>query len=334
MRFAFTDDQRLFAKALRDLLARACGAAQVRDAWSREDGRVPGLWDQLHEIGVTGATLPEAHGGLGFNELDLVLLMEEAGRAACPEPLLETTAVAVPLLRELGQDEWLGRIGAGKAVAVVAFESEPLVAHAKGADVIFAERGGALLRIEDATCELQPSVDGSRRLYAIRWDRGEPVACPRGAIASAFDRAALAAAAELCGVAGHLLDSAVEYAKTRQQFGKPIGSFQAVKHQLANALLRLEFAKPLVYRAAYSMARGDADRSLHVSMAKAQASDAAAFVAKAALQIHGAIGYSYELDLHLWLKRAWALAAEHGDATWHRARVGRTLGVYPEEAHP
>jgi len=117
----------------------------------------------------------------------------------------------------------------------------------------------------------------------------------------------------------------VEYTKVRKQFGSPIGSFQAVKHHLANALLKLEFARPVVYRAAYSVAHADPSRALHVSMAKAYASDAALVCARASLQCHGAIGYSYEHDLHLWMKRAWALAAAWGDSAWHRAKVADSI---------
>jgi alkylation response protein AidB-like acyl-CoA dehydrogenase len=141
----------------------------------------------------------------------------------------------------------------------------------------------------------------------------------------AFDRGALGTAAQLLGLGRHLLDVTVEYARHRQQFGAPIGSFQAVKHKLADVRLALEFARPVVYRAAYSVAGGDEARPTHVSMAKAYASDATLLAARHALQVHGAIGYSYEHDLHLWLKRAWALAAAWGDAAWHRARVGRAI---------
>jgi alkylation response protein AidB-like acyl-CoA dehydrogenase len=122
-----------------------------------------------------------------------------------------------------------------------------------------------------------------------------------------------------------MLDTTVEYAQSRHQFGVPIGSFQAVKHHLADVALGLEFARPLVYRAAYSLARRDPDRSAHVSMAKARASEAALLAGRVALQMHGAIGYTTEYDLHLWMKRAWALAASWGDAAWHHDRVGRAI---------
>ena len=131
--------------------------------------------------------------------------------------------------------------------------------------------------------------------------------------------------AVLVGVADRLVTMAAQYAEDRMQFGKPIGSFQAVKHHLADALVRVEFARPVVYRAAWSLSEGEPDARLHASMAKALASDAAALAARTALQVHGAIGYTWEHDLHLWMKRAWSLAADWGDAAAHRARVLESL---------
>ena len=117
----------------------------------------------------------------------------------------------------------------------------------------------------------------------------------------------------------------VDYVGERKQFGRPIGSFQAVKHRLADVRIAIEFAAPLVYRAAYSQATGDPDAMLHCSMAKAQSADAAGLASRAALQCHGAIGYSFEHDLHLWMKRVWALVAAFGDRAWHRERVARAI---------
>ena len=140
-----------------------------------------------------------------------------------------------------------------------------------------------------------------------------------------FDRGALGTAAQLIGVTRRMLDLTVAYVTERQQFGVPIGSFQAVKHHLADARIALEFARPLVYRAAWSLAAGDPDASVHVSMGKALASDAAVLTSTKTLQTHGAMGYSFEYDLHLFMKRAWAWAGAWGDAPWHRARVGRAV---------
>lgn len=171
-----------------------------------------------------------------------------------------------------------------------------------------------------------PSIDGTRDLGTVAWVPSAQTLLASGRHAESLagatvDRAAVASAAQLLGLADRMITLAADYAKERRQFGKPIGSFQAVKHHLANARVRLEFARPAVYRAADSLARNLPDRSEHASMAKALASDAADLAARVALQVHGAIGYTWECDLHLFMKRAWALSASWGDATTHRARV-------------
>ncbi len=347
MRFAFSQEQVLLRDSVRDVLARECPARIVRAAWTSESGRSPALWATLAAQGIVGLTVPERHGGLGLAELDLVLVLEESGRAALPEPLVETTAVGVPLLLELGNaaiaERWLPKVAAGEAVLAVGLESAAYVADAHIADLLLLQRGHELHAVPRARVELSPQhgVDGALRLFRVTWRpaadtfvAGGPLA--QQAAAAAFDRGALAASAQLVGLAAHMIELTVEYAKTRTQFGQPIGAFQAIKHHLADAMLGLELARPVVYRAADSVARGDAERALHVSMAKAFASDAAMGAARAALQCHGAIGYSFEYDLHLWMKRAWALAAAWGDAAWHRARVGKAIlppDSEPEKSH-
>jgi alkylation response protein AidB-like acyl-CoA dehydrogenase len=328
MHFQFTDDQVLFRDAVRELLDKECPAAHVRAMWDSETGRAPELWAKLAEMGVVGLTVPEAHGGLGLDEVDLVLILEETGRAALPEPIVETTAVGAPLLRELGALDRLPRQG----VVTVGLEQFSYVADAHVADVLVLQRGDELHALAREAVELVPlpSVDRARRIFAVTWAPGDGACIAEGAsayqaTARAFERGALATAAQLLGVADRLVEVAAEYARERQQFGKPIGSFQAVKHHLANALLALEFARPVTYRAAYSVAHEHADTATHVSMAKAYASDAATLAARTALQVHGAIGYTWEHDLHLWMKRAWALAPAWGDASWHRDRVARAV---------
>jgi alkylation response protein AidB-like acyl-CoA dehydrogenase len=296
MRFAFTDDQVAFRDGLRDLLEKECTPAHVRDAWKNETGRIPGLWDQLVDMGVVGLLAPESSGGLGLTFVDLVLLLEETGRHAVPEPIVETAAFGVPLL--------------GSADRVVAAGQE-LIPWADTADVIFTNAG----RIDPANATLTPhaSVDGARRLFEVRG------AATTVDTAEAFDRAVIGTAAQQCGLADRMLELTAGYVKERQQFGVPVGSFQAVKHHLADARIALEFARPLVYRAAVTL------DPVHASMAKAKADHAALVTARAALQCHGAIGYTTEYDLHLYLKRAWALARSWADARWHRARVARAV---------
>jgi alkylation response protein AidB-like acyl-CoA dehydrogenase len=332
MQFAFTEEQQQLRNAVRDLLAKECPPSAVRAAWDNETGRVPGLWRHLAEAGVIGLTTPAEHGGLGLNELDLLLIMEEVGRAAVPDPLTETMAVVAPMLVDLGRKELLTATAAGDVSFAVGLEQFPFVLAADTANCLILQKGETLHLVQRASVGLkrEESVDGSRRLFRVQWEPSTATRFATGekavtAVGNALDRGALATSAQLIGLARHLIDVTVEYIKVREQFQKPVGSFQAVKHHLANALVKLEFARPLVYRAAWSMAHKETDRSVHVSMAKSQASDAAMLASRAALQCHGAIGYTYEYDLQLWMKRAWTLAGAWGDAVWHRARVGTAI---------
>jgi alkylation response protein AidB-like acyl-CoA dehydrogenase len=328
---AFTDDQLGFQATVRELLAREC---RVRAAW---DGDAPfAVWPALAKAGVVGMTAPERFGGLGLDACDLVLVLEESGRAALPEPLTEHTAVAIPLLSEVATpalaDRWIGAAAAGRAMITVGFTSaafagSPFVVEAARANLILVERDGELHAIERSAAILEPveSVDRARKLFRVQPTSSVVVSRDAAALARAFDRGTLAASAQLVGLARAMIDRTVEYAKVRTQFGKAIGSFQAVKHHLASAHVAVELAAPCVYHAADAIATAAPDRATHVSIAKSLASDAAQTAARAALQCHGAIGYSFEYDLHLWMKRVWALAAAWGDAAWHRARVARTL---------
>ncbi len=305
MRFSFSDEQLALRDATRDLLAKECTPGHVRAAWSNETGRVPGLWVQLADMGVLGLLAPESAGGLGLTFVDLVLVLEESGRHAVPEPIVETAAFGVPLV--------------GRTDLTIATEHR-LVPWADTADVIVTADG----RYERADVQLEPhrSVDGARRLFAID---GTPAPVDGDALAAAFDRGVCGTAAQQCGLADRMLEMTADYVRERRQFGVPVGSFQAVKHHLADARIALEFARPLVYRAAASIAAGDPETGVHVSMAKAKADAAAHLTGRAALQCHGAIGYTTEYDLHLYLKRSWALARSWGDRQFHHGRVARAI---------
>jgi alkylation response protein AidB-like acyl-CoA dehydrogenase len=334
MQFAFTEDQILFRDTVRDLFANECPPELVRAAWEGDTGRVPGLWAKLAEMGVVGLTAPEAAGGLAMTEIDLVLLLEEAGRAAVPEPLTEHTAVAIPLLRDHAPtSDLLASAAAGTALVGVGLAS-PYVLYGAQADVVLLAHGDEVHAVPSAEIGFtaERSVDYSRRLASVEWTPTEStriVGGPEGAQAQAdaFDRGAVAAAAQCVGVAQRLIDVTVDYVGQREQFGKVVGSYQAVKHHLANALIAVEFARPMAYVAAYAVATGAPHRSREVSMAKVLASDAVDKAARTALQCHGAIGYTFEYDLQLWMKRGWTLAASWGDAAFHRNRVGEALEI-------
>jgi len=328
MEFAFSEDQLLFQTTLRDFLRKECPPDAVRALWQTETGRSPALWRKLAELGLPGMLAPAARGGLGMDEIDQVLLMEEAGRAALGEPLVATAAVGVPLAAALGLEDWLERAARGAALLAVGHPVAPFVADAHVADLLLLEREGELFAVERAALALahQPTNDPARRIYSVAWSpagttRVADRAAARPLLDAALDRGALASAAQLLGVAEQLIELAVAHACQREQFGRPIGSFQAVQHMLANAKLRLEYARPVVHRAAHSVARSVATRSVDASHAKLAAGEAAALAARVALQVHGAIGYTWEQDLHIWMRRAWSLELEWGAAAFHRRRV-------------
>lgn len=336
MKFTFSEDQLLFRSSVRNLLEKECTAEQVRALWDTDTGRSPARWSKLAEIGLLGLLVPESHGGLGTNEIDLVLLLEETGRVALPESVVETAAVGIPLLRDTSadalKDQWLGCVASGEAILAVGHTANPFVADAHVADLLLLQHGNEIHAVtkEGVSLERQECSDASRRLFHVDWTPTTETRIAHGEEArrlldAAFDRGALGTAAQALGIAQQLVDLAVDYAKQREQFGRPIGSFQAVKHMLANVQVRIEFARPVVYRAAHSIAHEADARGIAVSHAKAAACEAAVLAAKTALQVHGAIGYTWEVDLHLWMKRAWALEAAWGTGLWHRGRIGEAV---------
>jgi len=325
--FSFSEDQLAFADAVRDLLGHACPPEAVRAAWSGAGpGYDPELWRRLGDMGVLGVLAPPESGGLGLSEVDLVRVLEESGRAALPAPLVEHAAVAVPLLAAAGRDDLVRSAVAGEAVVTFSDRADRVGWAEESSHLLVADRGEVrlLAPLDVTTFSAVTAVDRSQRAAAVGWSGGEVLA---GAdLGLAVDRAALGAAAQLCGLAAHLIDMTVDYVRQRHQFGAPIGSFQAIKHHLANALLSLEHARPAVYRAAWTVAHQSAthesaERGRDVSMAKVMAGDAADLAGRTALQCHGAIGYTWEHDLHLWLKRVWVLERAWGGTARHRARV-------------
>lgn len=332
MHFAFTDEHDMFRDTVREIFSDECSAEAIRDSWDSADGRVRGLWTTLAEVGVLAIMAPTEAGGLGMDEVALVRVLEEAGYGAVPEPLVEHLAVAVPALAAGGAADLLDAAISGESTCTVALAAGgPNIVDPVAADLVVAEHSGSLLAVDRAALTVAPkeSIDRSRRLAEISFDPGAATLLAGADVALASDRAVLGTAAQCVGVARRLLDITVEYVKERRQFGKPVGSYQAVKHHLANVRLGIEFCAPLVYRAAWSVAHCDdaAVRGRDVSMAKATAADAVDRSCRAALQCHGAIGYTYEYDLQIWLKRGWSLAGAYGSASEHRDRVAGALGL-------
>ncbi len=328
-----SDQQRELAAGAREFLSEQCPPSRVRTAW--DEGHDPRLWSQLAEVGFLGVVVPEEHGGLGLGDLDLAVLLEEAGRVALPVPLLETAVAALTLL-DAGSPEqckrWLPGIAAGEVVATIGLPGQSLVVAAPDADLLVLARDGGLHAVEADRCELtpQPAFDASRRLATVSVDTGPDTSLTDdpAKLARFADRAAVAAAATLVGIAAHLVRESVAYVAQRRQFGRPIGSFQAIKYRLADAHLAVEFARPLTWVAAHQVGvsdAGDPEASAAASAAKVAASTAQATANEHALQCHGGIGFTWEHDLQMWLKRGKALELAYGTPAAHRARIADDL---------
>ncbi|MFE6163004.1 acyl-CoA dehydrogenase family protein [Streptomyces sp. NPDC056486] len=308
MKFLLDDEQREFARSLDAMLTAADTPAAAR-AWAAGD-HAPGrsVWGRLADAGVFALTVPEEYEGMGLHSIEVVVSFIELGRHAVPGPVVETVAAGALLARlaELGEaapaKRLLPLLASGEAVTTLVLpEGGPFALDADAATLRLTATDGEL-RLASGHAPVERSLDPVRRL--ARLGPGELLASgPAVTEASrcAADWASLATAAQALGVGLALLDRTVAYVKQRTQFGTPIGGFQAVKHRLADVLIGLEFARPLLYGAALTLKTAD------VAAAKAAASEAAYGAARAALQLHGAIGYTAEYDLSLWLTKARAL---------------------------
>jgi alkylation response protein AidB-like acyl-CoA dehydrogenase len=279
--------------------------------------------------------VPEAYGGLGQSDLDWVLVQQELGYYAIPDSLTDTAYLGAWLLNQLPQDaslkrDWLSRIAEGKARIALGHPVNPLVADAENADLMLLWHQDEIHALAPGQAQLSynASIDQSRRLYKVTWSPTDATRVCKADIgrrlwSGLLDRAALAAAAQLLGLAQRMLDLGIDHTAQRKQFGKPIGSFQAVKHHMADVAVKVEFARPVVYRAAYSLAQNHARAGLHVSQAKLAAGEAARLAARKSIQVHGAMGYTWEADLQMFMKRAWALDASWGDHAFHKTRIAQ-----------
>src|SRR5579859_828149 len=376
MDFAFSEEQEMLRKSARDFLAKECPPKVVRRLIEGEDAYDPTLWKKIAELGWTALGIPEQHGGVG-TFLDLVVVLEEAGRALLPGPFFATMGLAVPAVIESGSEahkrEVLGAIAAGDARATLALTEPPGRWDATGIGLKAARSGGGWrldgvkLFVPDAqhadfvvvaartrgegedgvslflvkgrpkgmTVSPLKTLDMTRRWSEIRFDGVElgPDAL-MGAADNAWPRlkralewATAAMCAEMVGGEQKVLETSTEYAKTRQQFGKPIGIYQAVSHKLADMLVLAESSKSATYYAAWAVEADAPDRSLAASMAKAYVSDAYRKIAGDGIQVHGGIGFTWEHDMHLYFKRAKASEVTLGDATYHRELVAQALDL-------
>ncbi len=366
MYFDLTDEQEAIRSTARDFLAARFKSERMREIAGSEDGTDEQGWAEMAELGWAGLALPEEWGGQGLGIVDLAVLFEEMGYALAPSPLFSNTVVGLALARSASDEQkerWLRPLAEGTARgtqamvdagstgtpgaypmkagvegdAVVLDGKKELVADAAGAAFFLVATADGRRHIVPADADgvsVSPeiSIDTTRRLSTVNFAGvrvpAEQTLPGHGAeFEGVFLRGAVALAAESTGVAQRTLEMAVAYAKDRQQFGRPIGAYQAVSHRCAQMLLETENSRSAVYGAAWA-ADADPDPDalpLSASMAKAYASDAGWRVPDASIQVHGGIGFTWEHDLHFFLKRGRANASMYGDAHWHREQVAKSV---------
>jgi alkylation response protein AidB-like acyl-CoA dehydrogenase len=343
MDFTFQEQQVEFHDAIRKFLMVEAAPEMLREIWETESGRSGELRAKLADQGLTALSVPAEFGGMGLGDLDWVMINQELGYHAIPDSLYDTAYVAAYMLNRLPakasalKKTWLPRIADGSARVAIGHPVNPLVADAQLANLLLFWHNDEIHAVqrEQVKLVLNPSIDMSRRLYRVTWtpdDSTRICTASEGKAlwAGALNRAGIAIAAQMLGLAQRMLDLGIDHSAQRKQFGKAIGSFQAVKHHFADVAVKVEFAKPVVFRAAYSLQREQPRQSVYVSHAKVAASEAALLAARKSIQVHGAMGYTWEADLQMFMKRAWALDTAWGDRAYHKARIAEF--IYTEGA--
>lgn len=376
MDFDLSKPQQLLQKSARDFFKQECPAEKVRELMETPTAFDAKLWEGIADQGWTGLIVPEEFGGLGLGTVELAVVAEEMGRACLPSPFISTVWASALVARsgsEGQKAQYLEAISSGKLIATVALQEatadwnpeavqmkadrvgsnyqlngrKEYVTDADVANVIFViARTGADLIIlpvsrhtEGVTVSLTPSVDPTRKLYAVDFAN---VVVPEGdaletgyrvkeALDAATGVATVALCAEMNGGMQWVLDATVEYVKTRMQFDKPIGIYQAVQHRCAEMVLYTESARSSVYYAAWALSENDPSAKLAVSMAKAYCSDSARETGNRGIQMHGGIGFTWEHNMHLYYKRAKSSEILFGDATYHRELIAKEVVDEPEK---
>jgi alkylation response protein AidB-like acyl-CoA dehydrogenase len=352
MEFVLDGSQRSLKEDARKFFARNCPIAEVRRITETEHAYDADLWAKMADQGYMGLIFPEEYGGLGLSIFELILILEECGRAVLPGPFFSTVVLVGAVLDAAGSDEqkekYLAPICMGEARSTLAIlEADPswkpadakvtavdgkltgeklFVTDAGVADtiVVAAKDGVYVVEAGAPGLTIVPmlGIDLARKIYAVKFGNtpGEKLAHPEG-LARALEIASVAAVGELVGCMQAMLDLTVEYAKERKQYGKPIGSFQSVQHQCADSYVETESSRSAAYYAAWALGEKTEDASVAASIAKVYASDAGRTVGNRSIQCHGGIGFTWESDLHLYYRRAKALETMMGDATFHRERI-------------
>jgi alkylation response protein AidB-like acyl-CoA dehydrogenase len=326
MNFDFTDDQRAIKETARDLLAKRFKLERLREL-AESKTYADDAWSEVSELGWPGIFIGEENGGQGLGVLELVILLEELGYVLAPLPFLSNAAAGL-ILQDAGVVDRLEGVASGEqrgTVGVVKDGRAALVPDAEESDFIVLLDGTEATLVErgDAQVEAIDAIDPTRRYASVTANGGESL----GDVSRGRDLIALAVAAELVGISQRVLEMAVEYAKDRKQFDRPIGAYQAVSHACADMLKLVEGSRSLVYYAGWAADAAPDELPLAASMAKAYASDAGWRVSASALQVHGGIGFTWEHDLHWFLKRAKTDGVLYGSARDHRERVAELAGL-------
>jgi alkylation response protein AidB-like acyl-CoA dehydrogenase len=354
MRFGLNESQEILKQSARQFFAGECPIMHVRHLAESEQPYDPVLWSKMAAQGYTSIIFPEKYDGLGLGKVELILLMEEAGRALLPGPFWSTVALAGAVIEAVASEaqkaRYLTPICRGEARSTLAFLetgatwdlADLKLAAANGkltgeklfvldagvADfiVVAAQTGVFLVEAQAPGLSItpMPALDLTRNFYEVRFeDTPAEKLGERTNLARALDIATAALVAEMVGGMQRVLDLTVDYAKLRKQFGKPIGTFQAVQHRCADMHLETESSRSAAYYAAWTLEHDAPDAATATSIAKMYASDACREVGNRGIQIHGGNGFAWENDLHLYYRRAKASETMLGDATFHRERIAR-----------
>jgi alkylation response protein AidB-like acyl-CoA dehydrogenase len=378
MDFGFSEEQDMLRSSARDFLAKEAPMTYVRKMMEDERGYTTELWKKMAALGWMGLVLPEEFGGSGLDFVDMVVVLEEMGRAVLPGPFFSTVILAGIAIADGGtpaqKAAYLPKIADGSLKATLAslepsgrWDAEGIQLQAKpdGAGVVLdgtklfvpdanvadvfvvagrvpgskGEEGVSLFLVDAKTpgvsVTMLKTMDQTRKLGEVTFKgvkvRADGLLGAKGKgwtlLQRVADRAKVGLAAEMCGGAQRVLEMSVEYAKVREQFGKPIGSFQAIQHKCANMLVEVESSKSITYYAAWAVANDVAEAPLAAAMAKAYTSDAYRHTAGEGIQIHGGIGFTWEHDMHIFFKRAKSSEVSFGDATWNREIVAQLINL-------
>ena len=338
MNFIFTEDQIQFKDAIKSFLTDECTPKSIREGWEAKQSFNPDRWQSLLELGVLNSNLPEDKGGLGMDQVTLALMIEEMGYSGLPEPVAEQTFLVNDLMA-------LFPNSIRHAIEEIydAGTKYISIAHPLAPNPLFVKDSVGLILFDNSECkfvakndmdfEIIASNDPSREIYKINSMENTISSSEsfKELNSAVSERGALMTAALLIGLAQKMLDLSSAYVRDRNQFGKPIGSFQAVKHMLADVAVRIEFAKPAVYRAAFSLSENNPKSALHCAHAKFMCSQAAELACKNSIQAHGAMGYTWEMDLHIYMRKAWSMMACWGNEDNQQEIIYKTLSSSSEE---